>query len=250
MIREALIVVAFTCLPALALAQQPDQKPEPLVSAKIKQATGTIQAISQSDRHVVLQLKGGSPILLEAGDAVSNFDQVRLGPSAAVEFSVTSSALPTIPKSTLALCPTRGPMASHPTIVVSAITPTANVALSGMAEIVDEAILRVTMTNAIRPIANCWHRQLNCVTWAVRWRAYASSSISPGDHRLEALEDLLTQRVCRPSNDAPATDSDLPYRRLTSGESPAIQGQRLVGYDPMHASMEGRSYSLRMTYRW
>jgi hypothetical protein len=79
--RKALII-AFACFPALALAQKPD----PVVSHKTKQATGTIQAVSQSDRHVVVQMEGGSPIVLEAGDAVRNFDQVRPGDRVVVSY--------------------------------------------------------------------------------------------------------------------------------------------------------------------
>src|SRR5262245_12263095 len=53
-------------------------------------------------------------------------------PCAAVEFSVTGSTLRTVPWSTVALCPTRGAVASQPTIVVSAIAATARIVLSSI----------------------------------------------------------------------------------------------------------------------
>lgn len=81
MFRNAL-VVACVCLPGLVVAQEPD----PFVSTSVKEATGTIQAISQSDRHVVLQGTGGTRLLVEAGEDVSNFDQVKAGDRVVVSY--------------------------------------------------------------------------------------------------------------------------------------------------------------------
>jgi hypothetical protein len=65
-----------------ALAQQP----QPFKSSKLKQASTTIQAISQSDRHLVLLGEDGQRLLVEAGPAVKNFDQVRPGDHVVVSY--------------------------------------------------------------------------------------------------------------------------------------------------------------------
>jgi hypothetical protein len=79
-----------SCLLAVALgaanAQTQTQTPEPFAAGKVKTATTTIQAVSQSDRHVVLQGEGGERWMLEAGPEVSNFDKVRPGDRVVVSY--------------------------------------------------------------------------------------------------------------------------------------------------------------------
>lgn len=82
MMRSTLIV-ALVCAPVLVFAQE---TPEPFVAASTKTITGTIQAISQSDRHVVLQGTGGTRLILEAGPGVSNFDNVKPGDRVVVNY--------------------------------------------------------------------------------------------------------------------------------------------------------------------
>jgi hypothetical protein len=82
MMREAFVAAALGCISMLVPAQTPD----PLVKSSMKQATGTIQAVSQSDRHVVLKGAGGAPLVLEVGEDVSNFDQVRPGDRVVVSY--------------------------------------------------------------------------------------------------------------------------------------------------------------------
>jgi hypothetical protein len=74
MIRKAFIV-ALACVSGLACAQQP----KPLEMSRQKSATATIQAVSQSDRHLVILTTDGERLLLEAGADVTNFDQVHPG---------------------------------------------------------------------------------------------------------------------------------------------------------------------------
>ena len=61
-------------------------EPEPFVSSKTKQASTTIQAISQSDRHLVLLGEDGQRLVVEAGPAIKNFDQVRPGDHVVVTY--------------------------------------------------------------------------------------------------------------------------------------------------------------------
>lgn len=82
----ALIAAAFCVLPAFVLGQDTErEKPEPFKTASLKKATGTVQAVSQSDRHVVLQVEGGRPVILD-GQRVSNFDEVRPGDRVQVSY--------------------------------------------------------------------------------------------------------------------------------------------------------------------
>ncbi len=74
MIRAALFIAAL-CVAASAGAQDP----EPFKASQTKQVTATIQAVSQSDRHLVLRSTDGSNVIVEAGDNISNFDQLRPG---------------------------------------------------------------------------------------------------------------------------------------------------------------------------
>jgi len=86
--RKQLIVLvaAAFVLPALVAGQDAQrEKPEPFKTASLKQATGTIQAVSQSDRHIVLQVEGAQPVILD-GERVGNFDEVRPGDRVEVSY--------------------------------------------------------------------------------------------------------------------------------------------------------------------
>jgi hypothetical protein len=74
MIRKVFIAT-LACISGLACAQQP----KPLELSRQKTATATIQAISQTDRHLVILTTDGERLLLEAGADVTNFDQVHPG---------------------------------------------------------------------------------------------------------------------------------------------------------------------------
>lgn len=80
MIRNALFV-GLTAIASAAAAQTPD----PFVATAEKEVTGTIQAISQSDRHVVLKVDG-QRLLVEAGPGVRNFNQVKPGDTVVVTY--------------------------------------------------------------------------------------------------------------------------------------------------------------------
>jgi hypothetical protein len=83
MIRSVLVViiaVAFASFLARA------QEPKPFEVGKTTTTTATIQAISQSDRHIVLLGTDGSRVLVEAGPEVRNFDQVRPGDRVVVTY--------------------------------------------------------------------------------------------------------------------------------------------------------------------
>lgn len=77
-----------SCLLVLALgaANAQTETPAPFSTAKLKTATTTIQAVSQSDRHVVLLGEGGEHFMLEAGPEVRNFDKVRPGDRVVVSY--------------------------------------------------------------------------------------------------------------------------------------------------------------------
>ena len=80
-----------SCVLAVALgaanAQTETQTtPEPFSTGKVVTATTTIQAINQSDRHVVLLGEGGQHFMLEAGPEVRNFDKVRPGDRVVVSY--------------------------------------------------------------------------------------------------------------------------------------------------------------------
>lgn len=73
MIRKTLIV-AGTFLYAACT-----RDPEPFSASRTKSATATVQAVSQSDRHLVIKTTDGTRLLIEAPSDVTNFDQVQQG---------------------------------------------------------------------------------------------------------------------------------------------------------------------------
>lgn len=81
MIKAALIITVV-CVSASAGAQQP----QPFEASQTKKVTATIQAVSQSDRHLVLRSNDGSQVIVEAGDSINNFDQLRPGDRVVVAY--------------------------------------------------------------------------------------------------------------------------------------------------------------------
>ena len=64
---------------ACALAAACSKGPEPFAASKTKSATATVQAVSQSDRHLVVQMNDGRRLMVEAPADVTNFDQIHPG---------------------------------------------------------------------------------------------------------------------------------------------------------------------------
>jgi hypothetical protein len=60
--------------------------PEPFATSQLKKASTTIQAINQSDRHLVVLGADGERHVIEAGPAVRNFDEVRPGDRVVVSY--------------------------------------------------------------------------------------------------------------------------------------------------------------------
>jgi hypothetical protein len=73
MIRIALIVGA--CVLSTAC----NKGPEPFATSRTKSVTATIQAVSQSDRHLVIQTTDGQRLVIAAPNDVRNFDQIHQG---------------------------------------------------------------------------------------------------------------------------------------------------------------------------
>jgi hypothetical protein len=73
MIRIALLVAASF------LAAACSRSPEPFAASRTKAVTATVQAVSQSDRHLVLQTTDGRRLLIAAPSDVRNFDQIHQG---------------------------------------------------------------------------------------------------------------------------------------------------------------------------
>lgn len=94
MIRTALIAAlgcVWAWVPIASLAQMEDQgqereKPRPFETSRTTQTTGSIQAVSQSDRHLVLLTNDGSRVLVTAGENVSDFDKVRPGDRVSITY--------------------------------------------------------------------------------------------------------------------------------------------------------------------
>jgi hypothetical protein len=61
-------------------------EPEPFATSQLKKATTTIQAINQSDRHLVVLGADGQRHVIEAGPAVQNFNDVRPGDRVVVSY--------------------------------------------------------------------------------------------------------------------------------------------------------------------
>lgn len=75
-------VLGLVVLPLCVAAAEP----EPFVAGSLKKASTTIQAISQSDRHLVLLGENGERLLVEAGPAVKNFNDVKAGDRVVVSY--------------------------------------------------------------------------------------------------------------------------------------------------------------------
>jgi hypothetical protein len=72
---QRMFIAALACIPAWACAQQA----KPFEVSRQKTATATIQAVSQTDRHLVILTTEGERLMLEAGADVTNFDQIHPG---------------------------------------------------------------------------------------------------------------------------------------------------------------------------
>lgn len=84
MIRNAVVVIIAVAFVSFLVRAQ---EPRPFEASKTRTTTATIQAISQSDRHVVLLGTDGSRLLVEAGPEVRNFDKVRPGDRVVVTYT-------------------------------------------------------------------------------------------------------------------------------------------------------------------
>lgn len=73
MIRYGLVIGA--CLSLLACSREPD----PFHSSRTKSVTGTVQAVSQTDRDLVVLTSDGNRVVIEAPGNLSNFDRVHPG---------------------------------------------------------------------------------------------------------------------------------------------------------------------------
>jgi hypothetical protein len=91
-VRRMTVRMARRVLPAGVLAMMlvplPGfaQEPQPFSTSRLRQASTTIQAINQSDRHIVLLGPDGQRLMLEAGPQVENFNDVRPGDRVVVSY--------------------------------------------------------------------------------------------------------------------------------------------------------------------
>jgi hypothetical protein len=82
-----LSLMVLMMFPLQGLSEEPESaKPEPFATSQLKKASTTIQAISQSDRHLVVQGADGERHVIEAGPAVENFSEVRPGDRVVVSY--------------------------------------------------------------------------------------------------------------------------------------------------------------------
>ncbi len=79
---KSAFIIAVGCVATAAGAQQP----QPFEASQTKKVTGTIEAVSQSDRHVTVLGSNGSRVILEAGAQIQNFDQLRPGDRVVVAY--------------------------------------------------------------------------------------------------------------------------------------------------------------------
>ncbi|MBX5463223.1 MAG: hypothetical protein IRZ28_19300 [Steroidobacteraceae bacterium] len=73
MIRKTFVVVACFCLWAC------NRSPEPFAASRAKFTTATVQAVSQTDRHLVINTTDGRRLLIEAPGDVTQFDRIHPG---------------------------------------------------------------------------------------------------------------------------------------------------------------------------
>jgi hypothetical protein len=81
-VRLGVGVLGLAVLPLCISAAEP----EPFTTSRLKQASTTIQAISQSDRHLVLLGDDGKRLLVEAGPGFKNFNDVKAGDHVVVSY--------------------------------------------------------------------------------------------------------------------------------------------------------------------
>jgi hypothetical protein len=72
-VRYAVIIGA--CLSLWACSREPG----PFHTARTKSMTATVQAVSQSDRHLVVLTTDGNRVMVEAPNDVTNFDTIHPG---------------------------------------------------------------------------------------------------------------------------------------------------------------------------
>ena len=68
-------IIAMACLSLLGCAKQPHS----FSTSQATSATGTVQSVSQSDRHLVVLTTDGRRLLVEAPADVANFDRIHEG---------------------------------------------------------------------------------------------------------------------------------------------------------------------------
>jgi hypothetical protein len=73
------ILAATLALPVVALAEQSSKASEPLTKAQSVEARATVTAIDPATRMVTLKTEDGQTVDVQAGEAVKNFDQIKVG---------------------------------------------------------------------------------------------------------------------------------------------------------------------------
>jgi hypothetical protein len=75
------ILSATLALPVVALAEQASKAPadQPLTRAQSVEARATVTAIDPATRTVTLKTEDGQTVDVQAGSAVKNFDQIKVG---------------------------------------------------------------------------------------------------------------------------------------------------------------------------
>ena len=81
MIKSAFLA-ALGFIATSAIAQQPQS----FEAGRTKKVSGTVEAVSQSDRHVVVLDNTGRHLVLEADDTVGNLEQLRQGDRVVVAY--------------------------------------------------------------------------------------------------------------------------------------------------------------------
>lgn len=80
MSRNTLLVLACFCLWAC------NRQPEPFAASRAQSITATVQAVTQTDRHLVIKTTDGRRLVIEAPGDVTNFDRIRPGDEVTVTY--------------------------------------------------------------------------------------------------------------------------------------------------------------------
>ena len=100
------ILTATLALPVVALAEQASKAPadQPLTRAQSVEARATVTAIDPATRTVTLKNEKGETFPVQAGSAVKNFDQIKVGDivkatyTESIAFQVFLRAQPAVPR--------------------------------------------------------------------------------------------------------------------------------------------------------